>query len=271
VHPRECERRESCNRAGMFNRSALFVLPLIAAACSSTSSFSDGTTSSGVGGFPGCHGSYNSQPSPTGQYYATDFGCSSNPYYTDPTDTCGSAACIASAYDQGVCSSSQSHASCQRTVNWYSIGAARYGCGTRLEVTNPHTHKSVVVMVLDNGPSCYVENKADFWVIDVSYPTIKYLFGEEEGYSDHALVDVTVVDSSTPLGPTDGQAPPPPPPPPPPQEDAGSSGTDCSSDGDCNPGNDGSGMICTDGFCVDGCNANWQCPGVTTCVGGQCR
>jgi uncharacterized membrane protein YgcG len=48
-------------------------------------------------------------------------------------------------------------------------------------------------------------------------------------------------------------------------------GTPCSSDGDCNPGTNGSGLICVGGVCVPGCNANWECPGITTCVGGQCQ
>ena len=44
----------------------------------------------------------------------------------------------------------------------------------------------------------------------------------------------------------------------------------CASDGECNPGSDGSGLICVNGQCVPGCNANWQCPGNTSCVSGQC-
>jgi lysozyme len=48
-------------------------------------------------------------------------------------------------------------------------------------------------------------------------------------------------------------------------------GPACSSDGDCNPGSDGSGKICVHHACVAGCNADWQCPGSTTCVGGQCQ
>lgn len=258
---------------------------LLAASCSSapTSGFGEQASSShaAVGGFPGCHGLFNTNPSPTGAYYATDFGCSSNPYFTDPGDTCGSASCIQSAYDEGVCSSGQSKASCQRAVNWYSVGGKSYGCGARLQVTNPANGKSVVVMVLDDGPSCTVENDANFWVLDVSYPTIKYLFGSEEGWGDHARVNAVVVDSTTPLGPV-GSAPPPPPPPPddagsPPDDDAGSNtpdsggGVSCSTDGDCNPGTDGSGQICVSGSCVAGCNADWECPGSTTCVGGQCQ
>lgn len=45
----------------------------------------------------------------------------------------------------------------------------------------------------------------------------------------------------------------------------------CASDGDCNPGNDGSGLVCSGGQCVPGCHASWMCPGSTSCVDGQCR
>jgi hypothetical protein len=259
-------------------RTGLEIAPLalVAAVACSSRAATVGASRSAVGGFPGCVGVFNSDPSPTGEYFATDFGCSSNPYFTDPGDVCGSAACIQSAYDEGVCSGGQSHAACQRTVNWYSIGGARYGCGARLVVSNPANGRSVVVMVLDNGPSCAVENSAGFWVLDVSYPTIQYLFGQEEGYSDHALVNAVLVDGSTPLGPTDSSAPSPSPSGPP-VDDAGGGvggtggGSACTSDGDCNPGSDGSGQICRSGTCVAGCNASWECPGSTTCDNGQCQ
>src|SRR5580704_7055215 len=194
---------------------------LLAVGCASPHGDDAASTQAASSGFPGCSGLFNEHPSPSGEYYATDFGCSSNPYFTDPGDACGSAACIDSAYNEGVCSSGQSNAQCQRAVNWYSVGGASYGCGARLQVTNPANGKSVVVMVLDNGPSCTVENDASYWVLDVSYPTIEYLFGSEEGWADHARIHADVVGSSTPLGPTDGSpspspAPPPPPSPPPP-------------------------------------------------------
>jgi 3D (Asp-Asp-Asp) domain-containing protein len=48
-------------------------------------------------------------------------------------------------------------------------------------------------------------------------------------------------------------------------------GQACSSDGQCNPGNDGSGLICTAGGCVTGCRTDAQCPGSTQCSAGQCR
>jgi 3D (Asp-Asp-Asp) domain-containing protein len=78
-------------------------------------------------------------------------------------------------------------------------------------------------------------------------------------------------------------APPPPPKDPtgdddaPPADDTGSDtgsssggGAACNNTGDCNPGGNGAGMICVSGQCVEGCTANWQCPGATTCKAGHC-
>ena len=226
---------------------------LLVAACSSKPDGSYGQTSAAVGGFPGCSGTFTTHPSPSGQYYATDFGCSSNPYFTDPGDTCGSAACIQSAYDEGVCTSSQSNATCQRQVNWYAVGGASYGCGARLEVTNPKNHKSVVVMVLDNGPSCTVENDADFWVLDVSYPTIQYLFGSEEGWADHALINAQVVAKSTPLGPVTGAPPPP--------ADAGSGGSDGGANQDAGGGTTGGCTLGGHTYGLNACTETEQCNG----------
>ena len=45
----------------------------------------------------------------------------------------------------------------------------------------------------------------------------------------------------------------------------------CSGDGQCNPGNDGAGLICQAGACVAGCHTNAQCAGNTTCIAGQCH
>jgi hypothetical protein len=50
-----------------------------------------------------------------------------------------------------------------------------------------------------------------------------------------------------------------------------SGGGSCTSDGACNPGNDGSGLICVSHQCVPGCHSDAQCPGVTSCKSGQCR
>jgi 3D (Asp-Asp-Asp) domain-containing protein len=56
-----------------------------------------------------------------------------------------------------------------------------------------------------------------------------------------------------------------------PASDDGAGGAKCGSHGACNPGNDGSGLICVASRCVPGCVSNAQCPGVKTCQSGQCR
>ncbi len=54
-------------------------------------------------------------------------------------------------------------------------------------------------------------------------------------------------------------------------------GTACAGDGTCNPGSNGSGLICSSGQCTPGCRSNAQCPGTTTCrfssgaATGTCR
>ena len=50
---------------------------------------------------------------------------------------------------------------------------------------------------------------------------------------------------------------------------AGNGGT-CSNDGECNPGRDGSGLICAAGRCVPGCRRNSQCAGNEVCSNGTC-
>lgn len=58
---------------------------------------------------------------------------------------------------------------------------------------------------------------------------------------------------------------------PPPAMAMGGGGQACASDGQCNPGNDGAGLICQNGACVAGCHTNAQCAGTTTCVASQCH
>jgi 3D (Asp-Asp-Asp) domain-containing protein len=47
-------------------------------------------------------------------------------------------------------------------------------------------------------------------------------------------------------------------------------GGSCSDDGACNAGGDGAGMICVSEQCVPGCHTNAQCPGASSCQGGEC-
>jgi hypothetical protein len=165
---------------------------------------------------------------------------------------------------------------------YYAASRQRYGCGSRIRVSA--NGSCVVAQTDDYGPDVCVEKAVGMPVLDASPLVAKALFGTSSlGWSDKKQVKVEVVDGSTPLGPCD--SPPPPPPPPPPSgaggaggasPSGGSGGTEpapspeCSSDGMCNPGNDGSGLICENGQCVPGCHSNAQCPGVTKCKNGQC-
>lgn len=162
---------------------------------------------------------------------------------------------------------------------YYAASRQRYGCGSRVAISA--NGKCVVAQTDDYGPDVCVEKAAGYPIMDVSPLVSKHLFGSKSlGWSDKKKVVVEEVDPETPLGPCATAAPPPPPPPPPPGSGgsggtsgsggASSGGTPCTSDGACNPGNDGSGKICVGGYCVPGCKTNAQCPGITTCKNGQC-
>jgi hypothetical protein len=185
---------------------------------------------------------------------------------------------------------------------YYVASSQRYGCGVHLKITTA-SGKCVVARTDDAGPATFVEQRAGVAVLDSSPTVTNYLFPGvgELGYTDlHShpgRYNVTVVKTTLPLGPcnaassggdtsggdssgdtsgsdTSGS------------DTSGSSGSDssggsssgssgggatCAHDGDCNPGNDGSGLICSGGQCVPGCHSNAQCPGNTTCRSGQCQ
>ncbi len=151
---------------------------------------------------------------------------------------------------------------------YYAASRQRYGCGGHVEITA--NGQCVVARTDDYGPNVCVENAAGYPVMDVSPLVAKALFGVSElGWSDKKKVHVELVSSSTPLGPCEAPAPP---------GNGGSGGggsaggsPKCSSDGECNPGNDGSGLICQSGSCVAGCHGDAQCPGITHCVSGSCQ
>lgn len=90
--------------------------------------------------------------------------------------------------------------------SWYYVAdSSRFGCGTRILISNPSTGKSVVAVVADYGPNICVEQAGGKPVIDASPLVSRYLFGSDSsGYIDRRLVQATVVDPSTPLGPAGG-------------------------------------------------------------------
>jgi hypothetical protein len=162
-------------------------------------------SSTGTGGGAttwSCTGEYGTVPMANGQYYATEFGCyidaNGNPQQ-DPGDNC-IPTCLSQAQTSGLCPG-LSGPDCEDQVAWYAADGARFGCLARLMVTNPANGKAVVVVALDYGPACSVEATVSHAAIDLSYPADDYLFGGETGISDKALVQVDVVDPTTPLGP----------------------------------------------------------------------
>ncbi len=170
---------------------------------SASSSTSASTGGGGNGGSPwSCNGSYGTTKVDTGEYYATAFGCwkdSNGNIHQDSGDNC-IPTCLAQAKSSGLCAG-MSGPQCEENTQWYAADGARFGCLARLKVTNPSNGKSVVVVALDYGPSCTLENKVSHGLVDLSSPTNAYLFGSDQGYLDKALVQVDEVSAATPLGP----------------------------------------------------------------------
>lgn len=167
---------------------------------------SDGAVEASMPPVPwSCTGSYGTTKASDGQYYITAFGCwkdAQGGLHGDSGDNC-IPSCFAQAKAAGVCLPGETGKQCEERVTWFTADAARFGCLAKLKVTNPANGKSVVAIALDFGPSCTaVENKVKKGVLDASGRVDRELFGADQGFADHALVHVTEVPASTPLGPT---------------------------------------------------------------------
>src|SRR5207244_3659233 len=80
---------------------------------------------------------------PSNHVYSTSwFGCYAKPDGTivqDPTDNCEFA-----CGSKGLCPSGQSGPDCEAGLKWFSADADRYGCGSRIRLTNCANGKKVV-------------------------------------------------------------------------------------------------------------------------------
>ena len=155
-----------------------------------------------------CSGTVGRTANPAGVYYTTTFGCwtdDDGDEHGDSGDNCLPYCKDHSGWDD-LCGG-LSGRECELSVNWYAANSDRFGCFTRLRVTNPDNGKSAVVVVLDRGPACWVEQRVSHWVLDLSAPATQYLFGGEVGVTERKDVDVDVVADDTPLGPTSGPLP----------------------------------------------------------------
>lgn len=149
-----------------------------------------------------CTGSYGTTRVSGGRYYATSFGCwvdNDGDAHSDSGDNC-IPACLSQARSSGLCAG-MSGPECERSVNWFAADSGRFGCLTRLRVTNPANGRTAVVVTLDAGPACWVERSVGTGIVDLSSTVTEYLFGGARGASDRAQITVVEVPSTTPLGP----------------------------------------------------------------------
>lgn len=122
----------------------------------------------------GCHGQASSTIPGDHRYVITTFGGGSD----NQPMSCG-------GYANG--------------TGWYAASRQRYGCGSHVKVEA--NGKCVVLATDDYGPDVCVENAAHMPIIDVSPRASKELFGVSgAGWSDHLVVTVTEVSTSTPVG-----------------------------------------------------------------------
>ena len=151
-----------------------------------------------------CTGTYGTSQPTDGRYDLTAFGCwtdASGGKHGDSGDNC-IPGCFAKAKSAGLCSSGDSGKSCEERVSWYVADAARFGCLQRVKIVNPANGRAVVAVALDYGPACWVEAKVSKPGLDASGRVNRYLFGADQGITDRANVVVSLVASTTPLGPT---------------------------------------------------------------------
>ena len=152
-----------------------------------------------------CDGKMGTTLPDDNQYYATSFGCWRHKDGTlrmDNQDGCNPG-CYWQAVESGLCNSDMSGAVCEANIKYFTAGDTRWPCLTRLRVTDPNSGKSVIAVVLDGGPACWVENNVGKAVLDISVPVSLHLFGESTGWSEKILVDAYAVNSDIPLGPTE--------------------------------------------------------------------
>ena len=96
------------------------------------------------------------------------------------------------------------HMACGGTADgrWmYIADSWRFGCRSRVKITNPRTGRWCVAQVADVGPNICVEQAARKPIIDASPVIARELYGiGSAGWSDRVLVRAELVASGTPLG-----------------------------------------------------------------------
>jgi hypothetical protein len=92
----------------------------------------------------------------------------------------------------------------------YIADSWRFGCRSRVKLTNPRTGRWCVAQVADVGPNICVERAAGKPIIDASPVITRELYGiRSAGWSDRILIRAERVAATTPIGCGAGTAPPP--------------------------------------------------------------
>jgi 3D (Asp-Asp-Asp) domain-containing protein len=136
-------------------------------------------------------------------------------------------------------------------------GVFKYGQRLRIREANARYGRDIIFRVVDTGGAFYGKGRSR---IDICVQTEQLSFDKLV----NGKLTIDVIDETRP--PVESQEPPPGTTEPPPSAEAY-----CRGDGDCNPGNDGSGTICVNKQCVPGCKRDNQCPGIKKCVAGMCQ
>jgi hypothetical protein len=83
----------------------------------------------------------------------------------------------------------------------YIADSWRFGCRSRVKLTNPRTGRWCVTQVADVGPNICVERAAGKAIIDASPAVSRELYGiGSAGWSDRVVVRAELVAATTPVG-----------------------------------------------------------------------
>ncbi len=159
-----------------------------AAGCGVKSAIQTPPTPAGCGG-----SSRNDVISSNKFYYLTYFGCSGGK--SDPGDNCiGGCPMISSVMTtKGMKQLDRSSGPAyENSVEYFSANMDEYGCNKKLKVTNPRTGQAAVVLVVDAGPHCRVQDNGVKF--DISYVAQKAI-------GDPNVVKVEKMPDNTPIGP----------------------------------------------------------------------
>jgi hypothetical protein len=156
------------------------------------------------------------------------------------------------------------------------VGIFKYRQRLRIKEFNEKYGKEIVFRVVDTGGAFKGKGTSR---MDICTANRKASLDSTVNGTLHVdVVDDNAAPGTVPSptrepGPKTPQRPVPPPLEPRPLEPDVSEprSTGCISDGACNPGNDGAGLICVAARCVPGCRTDAQCPGRKICVTSQCR